>query len=116
PACRRRSRVARGHDRGRFFSRSRRRSVSPREETDRGDPPFTCCRNVCFIPVGGELVRTPDLTLVVPRGTTESYDGRAGAAVWGKGVARHMTLMAHGEVGQCRTRTPPPRMLGPLPT
>ncbi|RWW44944.1 hypothetical protein BHE74_00049256, partial [Ensete ventricosum] len=33
PACRRRSSV----DRGRFFSRARRRSVSPREETDRGD-------------------------------------------------------------------------------
>ncbi|RWW79839.1 hypothetical protein BHE74_00011857 [Ensete ventricosum] len=37
PACRRRPRVARGRDRGRFFSRARRRSVSPREETDRGD-------------------------------------------------------------------------------
>ncbi|RWW55544.1 hypothetical protein BHE74_00037813, partial [Ensete ventricosum] len=35
PACRRRPRVARG--RGRFFSCMRRQSVSPREETDRGD-------------------------------------------------------------------------------
>ncbi|RRT39107.1 hypothetical protein B296_00053853 [Ensete ventricosum] len=68
------------------------------------------------MPVRGELVRTPGLTLVVPRGMAESYDGRAGAAVWGEGVARHMTLMARGEGGQCRTRMPPPRMLGPLPT
>ncbi|RWW42139.1 hypothetical protein BHE74_00052330 [Ensete ventricosum] len=66
--------------------------------------------------MGGELVRMPDLTLVVPRDTTESYDGRAGAAVWVEGMARHTTLMAHGEAGQCHTRTPPPRMLSPLPT
>ncbi|RZR83739.1 hypothetical protein BHM03_00010468 [Ensete ventricosum] len=62
--------------------------------------PFTCCRNRCFIPVGGELVRTPGLTLVVPRGTTRSYGGRAGAIVWDEGVARHTTLMAHGGAGQ----------------
>ncbi|RRT64747.1 hypothetical protein B296_00011699 [Ensete ventricosum] len=54
----------------------------------------------CFIPVGGELVRTPDLTLVVPQGTTRSYGGRAGAIVWDEGVARHTTLMAHGGAGQ----------------
>ncbi|RZS13007.1 hypothetical protein BHM03_00044534 [Ensete ventricosum] len=35
PACRRRQRVTR--DRGRFFSRARRQSVSPRRETNRGD-------------------------------------------------------------------------------
>ncbi|RWV91952.1 hypothetical protein GW17_00045715 [Ensete ventricosum] len=80
------------------------------------NPPVTCCRNGCFIPVGGELVRMPGLTLVVPRGTAESYDGRAGAAIWGESVARHTTLMARGEAGQCRTWTPPPRMLGLLPT
>ncbi|RZR84913.1 hypothetical protein BHM03_00011805 [Ensete ventricosum] len=66
--------------------------------------------------VGGELVCTPGLTLVVPRGTVDSYGGRAGAAVWGEGVVRHTTLMAHRGAGQCHTRTPPPRMLGLLPT
>ncbi|RWW89063.1 hypothetical protein BHE74_00002003 [Ensete ventricosum] len=70
----------------------------------------------CFIPMGGELVRTPDLTLVVPRGMVESYNGRAVAAVWGEGVACHTTLMACGGAGQCRTRSPPPRMLDQLPT
>ncbi|RRT64752.1 hypothetical protein B296_00011703 [Ensete ventricosum] len=63
-----------------------------------------------------ELVRTLGLTLVVPRGTTGSYGGRVSAAVWGEGMARHTTLMAHGGAGQCRTRMPPPRMLGLLPT
>ncbi|RZS14679.1 hypothetical protein BHM03_00046439 [Ensete ventricosum] len=62
------------------------------------------------------LVRTLGLTLVVPRGTTGSYGGRVSAAVWGEGMARHTTLMAHGGAGQCRTRMPPPRMLGLLPT
>ncbi|RRT82085.1 hypothetical protein B296_00013902 [Ensete ventricosum] len=47
----------------------------------------------CFIPVGGELVNTPNLTLVVPRDMTESYGGRATAKAWGEGVARHTTLM-----------------------
>ncbi|RWV78277.1 hypothetical protein GW17_00060776 [Ensete ventricosum] len=69
-----------------------------------------------FYTCGRELVRTPDLTLVIPRGTTESYDGHAGAAVWGEGVVRHTTLMARGGGGQCRTRMPPSRMLGTLPT
>ncbi|RWW73699.1 hypothetical protein BHE74_00018406 [Ensete ventricosum] len=78
--------------------------------------PHTCCRNGRFIPVGGELVRTPGPTLIVPRGTTELYGGHAGATVWGEGVARHTVLMAHGGVGQCRTRAPPPRTLSPLPT
>ncbi|RWV77896.1 hypothetical protein GW17_00061219 [Ensete ventricosum] len=70
----------------------------------------------CFIPVGGELVRTPDLTIVVSRGMAESYGGRAIATVWGEGVTGHITLMAHGGVGQDRTQTPPPRMLGLRPT
>ncbi|RRT49531.1 hypothetical protein B296_00027905 [Ensete ventricosum] len=47
----------------------------------------------CFIPVGGELVSTHDLTLGVPRDIVESYGGRAAAAAWGEGVARHTTLM-----------------------
>ncbi|RRT57731.1 hypothetical protein B296_00031269 [Ensete ventricosum] len=38
----RRPRVPRGRDRSRFFSRVRRRSVSPREETDRGDVGCKC--------------------------------------------------------------------------
>ncbi|RRT55323.1 hypothetical protein B296_00048523 [Ensete ventricosum] len=37
PARRPRPRVASARDRGRFFSLARRRSVSPREEKDRGD-------------------------------------------------------------------------------
>ncbi|RWW46512.1 hypothetical protein BHE74_00047546 [Ensete ventricosum] len=90
--------------------------VRVRERERVREPPITCYRNGRFIPVGGELVRTPGLTLVVPQGTAELYDVRADAAVWGEGVARHATLMAHGGAGQCRTRTPPPRMLGPLPT
>ncbi|RRT44829.1 hypothetical protein B296_00043740, partial [Ensete ventricosum] len=51
--------------------------------------PFTCCRNGCFIPVGGELIRIPGLTLVVPRGMAGSYGRRTIAAVWGEGVERH---------------------------
>ncbi|RWW08076.1 hypothetical protein GW17_00028502 [Ensete ventricosum] len=61
--------------------------------------PHTCCRNGRFIPVGGELVRTPGLTLIVPRGTAELYGGRADAAVWGEGVERHTVLMVHGGAG-----------------
>ncbi|RWW26925.1 hypothetical protein GW17_00008678 [Ensete ventricosum] len=56
-------------------------------------PPFTGCRNGCFIPVGGELVSTPSLTLIVPRDMAESYGGRATTTAWGEGVARHTTLM-----------------------
>ncbi|RWW60551.1 hypothetical protein BHE74_00032452 [Ensete ventricosum] len=69
-----------------------------------------------FYTCGRELVCTLGLTLVVPRGTTGSYGGRVSAVVWGEGMARHTTLMAHGGAGQCRTRMPPPRMLGLLPT
>ncbi|RRT54636.1 hypothetical protein B296_00025495 [Ensete ventricosum] len=73
--------------------------------------PFTCYRNGCFIPVGGKLVRTPDLTSVIPRGMIESYGGRAAAEVGGEGVARHTSLMTREGAGQCRTQSPPPRML-----
>ncbi|RRT43844.1 hypothetical protein B296_00047354 [Ensete ventricosum] len=47
-------------------------------------------------------------------GTVESYRehaDRAGAVICGEGIMRHTTLMMHGGVGQCRTRTPLPRML-----
>ncbi|RRT59175.1 hypothetical protein B296_00046040 [Ensete ventricosum] len=77
---------------------------------------FTWYRNECFIPVRGELVRTPGLTLVVPRGMAKSYGGRAVVAVWDEGVTRHTTLMARGGAGQCRTQSPPPQMLDQLPT
>ncbi|RWW72540.1 hypothetical protein BHE74_00019648 [Ensete ventricosum] len=78
--------------------------------------PFTCCRNGCFISVGGKLVRTPGLTSVVPRGMAESYEGRATAVVGDEGVACHTTLMGHGGARQCHTRSSPPRMLDQLPT
>ncbi|RZR74973.1 hypothetical protein BHM03_00046964 [Ensete ventricosum] len=55
--------------------------------------PFTCCRNGCFIPVGGELVSTPSLSFVVPRDMTEIYGGRATTVAWGEGMACHATLM-----------------------
>ncbi|RZS27769.1 hypothetical protein BHM03_00061292 [Ensete ventricosum] len=56
-------------------------------------PPFTYCRNRCFILVGGELINTLSLTLVVPRDMAELYGGRAAAAAWGEGVTLHATLM-----------------------
>ncbi|RWW36342.1 hypothetical protein BHE74_00058633 [Ensete ventricosum] len=58
--------------------------------------PITYYRSKCFIPVGGELARTPSLTFVVPRNMTETYGGRAVAAAWGEGMARHATLMGKG--------------------
>ncbi|RWW90525.1 hypothetical protein BHE74_00000394 [Ensete ventricosum] len=45
-----------------------------------------------------------------------SYGGRAVAAVWGEGVARHTTLMTRGAARSCRTRSPPPQMLDQLST
>ncbi|RZR91066.1 hypothetical protein BHM03_00019106 [Ensete ventricosum] len=57
---------------------------------------FTYYRNECFIPVGGEHIRTPSLTFVVPRDMTEMYKGCATAAAWGKGMAHHATLMGVG--------------------
>ncbi|RZR82624.1 hypothetical protein BHM03_00009076 [Ensete ventricosum] len=56
-------------------------------------PSFTCYRNGCFIPVGGELVSTPSLTFVIPRDMAEMYGGRAAVAAWGEGMACHATLM-----------------------
>ncbi|RWW39808.1 hypothetical protein BHE74_00054826, partial [Ensete ventricosum] len=47
----------------------------------------------CFILVGGELINTLSLTLVVPRDMAELYGGRAAAAAWGEGVTLHATLM-----------------------
>ncbi|RWW60125.1 hypothetical protein BHE74_00032904 [Ensete ventricosum] len=43
--------------------------------------------------MGGELVSTPGLTLVVPQDMVESYGGRTAAAAWDEGVACHTTLM-----------------------
>ncbi|RRT31735.1 hypothetical protein B296_00049922 [Ensete ventricosum] len=57
---------------------------------------FTYYRNECFIPVGGEHIRTASLTFVVPRDMTEMYKGCATAAAWGKGMAHHATLMGVG--------------------
>ncbi|RWV88270.1 hypothetical protein BHE74_00040541 [Ensete ventricosum] len=70
--------------------------LCPMRSRERESPPFTCCRSKCFIPVGGELARTPSLTFVVPRDMAETYGGRAAAVVWGKGMARHATLMGVG--------------------
>ncbi|RRT86160.1 hypothetical protein B296_00003611 [Ensete ventricosum] len=43
------------------------RSQRPGVEFESQSVSLTCCRNGRFIPVGGELVRTLDLTLIVPR-------------------------------------------------
>ncbi|RWV94351.1 hypothetical protein GW17_00043118 [Ensete ventricosum] len=61
PAYRRRPRVARGRDRDRFFSRARRRSISPREETDRGD-----IRALLAYEVAALLLRCCDAAAVLP--------------------------------------------------
>ncbi|RWW39599.1 hypothetical protein BHE74_00055060 [Ensete ventricosum] len=65
--------------------------------------PFTCCRNGCFIPVGGEFVSTPSLSFVVPRDMTEIYGGRATTVAWGEGMACHATLMGM-ELGSKKDR------------
>ncbi|RZR74637.1 hypothetical protein BHM03_00039969, partial [Ensete ventricosum] len=61
-ACRCRPRVARG--RGRFFSRARRRSVSPRREKDRGDVLYR------YRPYIGTPVRTGKSNLGYKQGLT----------------------------------------------
>ncbi|RRT78701.1 hypothetical protein B296_00011604 [Ensete ventricosum] len=58
--------------------------------------PFTCYRSKCFIPVGGELARTPSLTFVVPRNMTKTYGVRAVSAAWNEGMTCHATLIGIG--------------------
>ncbi|RRT44796.1 hypothetical protein B296_00041011 [Ensete ventricosum] len=53
--------AARGRDRDRFFSRARRRSISPREETDRGD-----IRALLAYEVAALLLRCCDAAAVLP--------------------------------------------------
>ncbi|RZS25827.1 hypothetical protein BHM03_00059078 [Ensete ventricosum] len=69
---------------------------TPRERESSFFPHFYFCRNECFIPVRGELVRTLSLTFVVPRDVIETYRGRATTAAWGEGMAHHATLMGVG--------------------
>ncbi|RRT31787.1 hypothetical protein B296_00057050, partial [Ensete ventricosum] len=71
---------------------SREKGVGSRERAS----PFTCYRSKCFIPMGGELARTPNLTFVVSRNMAETYGGCAAAAVWGEGMTRHATLIGVG--------------------
>ncbi|RRT72052.1 hypothetical protein B296_00034874 [Ensete ventricosum] len=51
--------------------------------------------------MGGELARTPSLTLVVPRDMAETYEGCAAAAAWGRGMGRHVALMGMGQAASC---------------
>ncbi|RWW46647.1 hypothetical protein BHE74_00047429 [Ensete ventricosum] len=90
------------------------KSLEKKERVFFFPPLFICCRNGCFIPVRGELVRTLSLTFVVPRDVAETYGGRAAAAAWGEGMARHATLMSVG-LGSV-VPGPPPRITDWLPT